>query len=79
MAKKKRRDQGNQGPMGCGLAYTPPSPQKMIRMGAESAAHTAMEAHPKVKKMRNAIADAIESTIKRHLGPTRGGKIGDDE
>lgn len=76
MAKKRKR-RTDIPP--CPPEYKPPSPQKRIRMSAESAAYSAMEAHPKVTKMRNAIADAIESTIKRHLGPMRGGKIGGDE
>lgn len=78
MAKRKRAKAAAGGL--CGeISFKPPSPQRMIRMAAENSAHTAMEANPKVKKMRNAIADAIESTIKRHLGLTQGGKLGDGE
>lgn len=78
MARKRRRGATGPMPMAMPVEYRPPSPAKRIRMSAEGAAYTAMEAHPKVQKMRNAIADAIESAIKKKMGPTRGGSVGEE-
>lgn len=55
--------------------YRPPSPGRMIRMGAENAARMSMDAHPKIKAMRNALTDAIHGAIKAHLGPMRKGRF----
>jgi hypothetical protein len=65
--KKPRKKKGD---MGYGL-YRPPTPKQMVKMQAEGIARTAIEAHPKVKKMQDEITRAVEGAVAKHLG---GGK-----
>ncbi len=66
MAKKKKSSGG----MGsCSPAeYKPPSPKQQIKYAAEHVARTAVENHPKMKRMRDEITKAVESAVAKHLG-----------
>lgn len=75
MAKSGKGKTGGAAPDIAGIAYRPPSPARMIRMAAEHAAGVAMESSPAMKKKRDAIAAAVEQTIKRQIGPMRKGRV----
>lgn len=65
MAKKKKSSGGE----GCSpISYKPPSPKQQIKFAAEHVARTAVENHPKMKKMRDEITRAVESAVSKHLG-----------
>lgn len=58
MAKKK-------GPKGMiGLSFGMPTPDERIKMIARSAADTAIDAHPEVKRMREDIAKRVEREMR---------------
>ena len=66
MAKRSRK--GLDGPAA-------PSPKEMLRWSAENMARNAVEAHPKFKKVRDAITEAVVAATEKALSKTlRGGK-----
>jgi len=66
MAKKKKSSSGGEG---CAqMAYKPPSPKQQIKYAAENVARTAVENHPKMKRMRDEITRAVEGAVRKHLG-----------
>ncbi len=67
MAKKKKSSGGGCAPMPGGV-YKPPSPRQQIKYAAEGVARTAVENHPKLKKMRDEITRAVESAVHKHMG-----------
>jgi len=63
MAKKKKSSSG----MG-GCMPSMPSPKQQIKYAAEHVARTAVENHPKLKRMRDEITRAVEGAVKKHMG-----------
>lgn len=63
MAKKKSRSL---------LApWTPPTPQERVRMAARDVAQAAVEANPKVQRMKDAIESAVVKAAKKVENPGR--------
>lgn len=66
---KKKKSSG--GGMGMPMEYKPPSPKQQIKYAAEHVARTAVENHPKLKKMRDEITRAVEGAVQKHMGGTK--------
>jgi len=62
--KKKKKSDGNSS-MGILMM---PSPKQQIHYAAEHVARTAVENHPKLKKMRDEITRSVEQAVGKHLG-----------
>ena len=52
-------------------APKPPSMREQLRWSAESMARTAMENHPKVKKMRDHITEEVSKAAHRAMRQSR--------
>ena len=65
--KKRRRRNDTMAPMA-------PSPRQMLKWSADSMARSAIENHPKVKRAKNAIADAVMAATEKALAKTLTGK-----
>ena len=66
MAKKKKKSMDGIG--GCYPSMKPPSPKQQIKYAAEQVARTAVENHPRMKKMRDEITRSVEKAVGKHLG-----------
>lgn len=64
---KKRRTHTTLAPMS-------PSPRQMLKWSAESMARSALENHPKVKRAKDQIADAVMAATEKALSKTLKGK-----
>jgi len=64
MAKKKTKSRSDMG----GCMPSMPSPKQQIKYAAENVARTAVENHPKMKRMRDEITRAVEGAVRKHLG-----------
>lgn len=65
--KKRRRKHDTTAPMSA-------SPHQMLKWSAESMARSALENHPKVKKAKDQIADAVMTATEHALRKTLKGK-----
>lgn len=78
MAKKKGKtiELGIAMPTG---PYKEPSAAQVMKRESHYMAENVMRAHPKVKKMKNEIARAIEGAVKKHLGggSAKSGRFGE--
>ena len=61
---KKKRSTG----ISTAMEYKPPSMHQQVKMSADHMAHMVMDSHPKVKKLHDEIAKAVESAAMKHLG-----------
>ena len=64
MAKKKSRET-------MPIAWKPPTPAERVRMAARDVAQAAVEANPKVQRMKDEIESAVVKAAKRVENPGR--------